>query len=172
MHVAREARDDDTTGRLRDNSLENRTDVTLVGREPRNVGIRGVGKEEVDAGLAQARERTEIGDAIVERQLVHLEVTRVEHDTCRCRDRDGESIRDRVVDRDKLELEWAELLVLAFLHRQRVRRDAVLLELRFDEREGQRRSDERDVLAQLEQVGHGTNVVFMAVGEHDAKNVV
>ena len=53
-------------------------------------------------------------------------------------DGDGERIGDRVVDGDELELERAELLALALLHGERVRRDAVLLELRLDEREGQR----------------------------------
>ena len=109
--------------------------------KPGHVGVRRVGQEQVDALLAEPGERAEVGDAVVERQLVHLEVAGVQHDAGGGRDRDGERVRDRVVDGDELELERAELLGLALLDGERVRRDAVLLELRLDERERQRRAD-------------------------------
>ena len=50
--------------------------------------------------------------------------------------------------------------------------DAVLLELRLDERERQPRADEGDVLLELEQVGNRADVVLVAVREHDADHVV
>ena len=87
-------------------------------------------------------------------------------------DGDGERIGDRVVDRDELELERAELLVLALLDGEAVRPDAVLLELRLGERERQARADDRDVLLELEQVGNGADVVLVSVREHDADDVV
>src|SRR6187431_254391 len=48
----------------------------------------------------------------------------------------------------------------------------MFLELRLDQREGERRSDERDVLAQPEQIRNSADVVFMAVSEHDAEHVI
>ena len=55
---------------------------------------------------------------------------------------------------------------------RRVRLDAVLLELRLDEREGQRRADQGDVGAQAQEVGHRADVVLVAVGEHDPDDVL
>ena len=73
------------------------------GREAGNVGVRRVGQEQVDALLAEPGERAQVGEAVVERQLVHLEVAGVQHEAGGGADRDGERIRDRVVDRDELE---------------------------------------------------------------------
>ena len=54
-----------------------------LGVKPGHVGVGGVGQEQVDALLAEPRERAQVGDAAVERQLVHLEVARVQHETGR-----------------------------------------------------------------------------------------
>ncbi len=78
--------------------------------KPGDVGVRRVGQEQVDALLAEPGERAQVGDAVVERQLVHLEVAGVQHEAGGRADRDGERIRDRVVDGDELEPERAELL--------------------------------------------------------------
>ena len=51
-------------------------------------------------------------------------------------------------------------------------RDPVLFELGLEEREGQLRAEQRDVLPPLEQVRHGADVVLVAVREHDADDVV
>ncbi len=83
------------------------------GVKPGHVGVGRVDEEEVDALLAQPREGAQVGEAAVERQLVHLEVAGREHDARGCADRDGERVGDRVVDRDELEVERAELLGLA-----------------------------------------------------------
>jgi hypothetical protein len=69
-------------------------------------------------------------------------------------------------------VEWAQLLVLALPDGERVRRDAVFLEFRLDQRERQRRADERDVLPQLEQVGNRADVVLVAVGEDNSDDVI
>ena len=113
VDVAGEARDDDPARRLADHLVEHRADVALERREPGDVGVRGVDEEQVDALLAEPGERAQVGDAAVERQLVHLEVAGGQHEAGGGADRDGERIGDRVVDRDELEVERAELLVLA-----------------------------------------------------------
>ena len=91
------------------------------GVKPGHVGVGRVDEEQVDALLAEPRERAQVGEAAVERQLVHLEVAGGEHEAGGRADRDGERVGDRVVDRDELEVERAELLVLALGDRQRVR---------------------------------------------------
>ena len=172
VHVAGEARDDHPARRLGDDALEHRADVALGRGEARDIGVGGVRQEQVDALLTEPGEGAQVGDAVVERQLVHLEVAGVQHDAGAGLDGDGERIRDRVVDRDELELERAEAFALPFPDGERVRLDAVFLELRLDQGEREGGTDQRDVLAQLEQVGHRADVVLVAVGEHDAEDVV
>ena len=46
--------------------------------KPGHLGVGRVGQEQVDALLAEPRERPQVGDAAVERQLVHLEVAGVQ----------------------------------------------------------------------------------------------
>ena len=122
VHVAGEARDDHPARRLGDDGFEHRADVALERREPGHVGVRGVGQEQVDALLAQPRERAQVGDAAVERQLVHLEVAGV-----RARARPGVVIATASASGIEWltamnsRLERAELLVLALLDRERVR---------------------------------------------------
>jgi hypothetical protein len=132
----------------------------------------GVRHEEVDAGLAEAREGAQVGDAVVERQLVHLEVAGVQHAARLGLDGDGQRVRDGVVDGHELELERPEALAVALLHLERVRLDPVLLELRLDEGEREAGADQRDVLLQLEEVRHRADVVLVAVREDDAHDVV
>jgi hypothetical protein len=100
-----------TTRRLGDHLVEHRADVALERREAGHVGVGGVDEEEVDAVLAEARERAQVGEAAV-RQLVHLEVAGGEHRPGVGVDRDGERVGDRVVDRDELEVERTDLLLL------------------------------------------------------------
>jgi hypothetical protein len=71
----------------------------------------------------------------------------VQHGAALGLDGHGEGVRDRVIDRDEFEVERPESFLLPFLHLEGVRRDAVLLELRLDKREGEPRADQRDVLA-------------------------
>ena len=147
-------------------------DLELGRREAGDVGVRRVGEEEVDALLPQPGEGAQVGQAAVEGQLVHLEVAGVQHRAGLGAHEDGERVGDRVVDGHELEVEDAELLALALLDRHGVRPDAVLLELGLDEGQGQRGADDRDVALELEQVGHGADVVLVAVREDDRHDVV
>ena len=78
-----------------------------------------------------------VGQPPVERELVHLEVTRVQNRPAGRADHDGQRIRDRVVHRDELAVEDTEPLAIPFSHPERVGRDLVFLELGLDERERQ-----------------------------------
>jgi hypothetical protein len=61
-------------------------------------------RKQVDALLAEPGERAQVGDAAVQRQLVHLEVAGVQ-DSRRRADRHRERVRDRVVDGEELAVE-------------------------------------------------------------------
>jgi hypothetical protein len=140
--------------------------------EAGDLGVRGVDKEQVHALLAQAGERTQVGDAAVEGELVHLEVAGVQHEPGRGADGDRQAVRDRVVHRDELAVEGAELLPLALTHLDGLRGDAVLLELGLDEGQGEPRADDRDVGSLAQQVGDAADVVLVAVGEHHGVDAV
>src|SRR5690606_24469448 len=72
----------------------------------------------------------------------------------------------------ELEVEDPGAVLLARLDLDGLGGDAVLLELRGDEREGQLGADQRDVRALLEEVGDAADVVLVAVGEDDALDVL
>src|SRR5699024_6400243 len=95
--------------------IEYGRDVTLGRGEAGNIGVRRIGQEQVDPGLAQASKSSQVGDSAVERKLVHLEVAGVYGRAGAGLDRNGEGIGDRVVDRDELAFERPEVLLLACL---------------------------------------------------------
>ena len=105
--------------------------------------------------------------------LVHLEVAGVQDQAGVGTDRDREGVRDRVVDREELALERAEVA--------RSSPSATCcstglircsLQLGLDQGEGEPRADQRDVRALAQQVRHRADVVLVAVGEHDRLDVV
>src|SRR6478735_7026965 len=172
VHVAAEAGDDDASLGVPEHLVDGRGDLQLGRGEAGDVGVRRVGEEQVDALLPQPREGAQVGEAAVERQLVHLEVAGVQQRAGLGAHEHGERVGDGVVDRDELEVEDAELLALALLDRHRERLDAVLLELGLDEGEGQRGADERDVALEAQQVRDRTDVVLVAVRQDDGLDVV
>ena len=77
VHVAGEAGHDDALLGVREDLAQDVRDVALGRDEARDLGVRRVGEEEVDALLAQPREGVQVGEAAVQRELVHLEVAGV-----------------------------------------------------------------------------------------------
>ena len=88
-------------------------------------------------------------------------------------DRDRERVGDRVVDRDELEVEGPERDPVALGHDVlRGLLEPVLPQLGLEQRQGQLRADQRDVLALAQEVGHRADVVLVAVREHQRLDVV
>ena len=102
VHVAGEAGDDDPARRGAEDLLDGGGEVPLGGGEAGDLGVGGVGQEQVDALLAEPGEAAQVGDPAVERELVHLEVAGVQDQAGRGADRDGEAVGDRVVDGEEL----------------------------------------------------------------------
>ena len=142
------------------------------GGEAGHLGVGRVDQEQVHALLAQPGEGPQVGDPLVERELVHLEVAGVQHQAPAGPDRHRQAVRDRVVDRDELAVEGPEPLPASLGDLDGLRGDAVLLELGLDEREGQLGADQRDVAAFAQQVGHAADVVLVAVRQHDRLDLV
>ncbi|MDH6188157.1 hypothetical protein M2168_001189 [Streptomyces sp. CZ24] len=172
VDVAGEARHDDPLVRVGEDVAQDVGDVALGRHEAGDLGVGGVGQQEVDALLAELRERRQVGEPPVHRELVHLEVAGVHRHARGRADGDGQGVRDGVVDRDELAVEGTDALAVVLRHLQRVRPDAVLLELRLDQRERELRSDQRDVRLLAEQVRDAADVILVAVREDDALDVV
>ena len=142
----------------------------LLGRgEAGNLSVGGVRQEQVHALLAQVSEVAQVGDAAVQRQLVHLEVTGVQDLTRLGADVDSQRIRNRVVHGNELTLKRAETLHLVLLHREGVGLDAVLGELRLNQRQGQFGTNQGDIGAAAQQVGDRANMVLVAVGQNQRR---
>ena len=118
-------------------ALQHRPNVTLKRSESRNVSVGGVGQEQIHTFFAEACESTQIGEATIERKLVHLEVTSVQNKTCFRANGHGQRIWDGVVHGYELELVGTELFLIAFLNLQGVGLNPVLFELGFNECQGQ-----------------------------------
>ena len=172
VHVAGEAGDDDASRRGAEDVLDGRGQVTLGGREAGHLGVGGVGHEQVDPLLAQPREAAQVGDPAVERELVHLEVAGVQDHAGAGADRHGETVGDGVVDRHELAVEGGQVDPVALLDLAQLGADPVLLELLLDQRQRQARADQRDVGALAEEIGQAADVVLVAVGQHDADDLV
>ena len=172
VHVGGEAGDDDFAGGLGERLVKGRADGGLGLDEAGHLGVGGVHHQQVHALFADLAEFDEVGDAVVERQLVELDIARVDQGAGRGLDIDGQGVRDGVGDVDEFEVEGThlELLTAGNLNLGGVL--VVFLALGVHEGEGQLGADQRDVRAQLEQVGHAADVVLVAVGEHQGVDLV
>ena len=110
----------------------------------------------------------EVDVLAVERRLIDLEVARVDDRPCRRVDDDRDAVRHAVRDAQELEPERADRHRLARANRPQpiARLDAVLLELRLDEREGERRPVHGAVDVGQD-VGDRADMVLVAVREHE-----
>src|SRR3954447_21481924 len=172
VHVRREAGDDDAPLGLTEDVVEHRPDLALGRDEAGNLGVGGVAHQQVDALRAEPRPSAEVGDASVERQLVHLEVARVQHDAGGGADRDAERVGDGVVDGEELAAERPQLLGATLADLEGVRRDPVLLQLALDQRQCEAGPDERHVGLLAQQIRDTADVVLVTVRQHDRFDVV
>ena len=171
-HVRRERRDDDAPRRAREDVRERFADDALRRRVPGTFRVRRVREHAEHAFIADARDRREIGRAAVDRRLVELEIARVEDRSEFGRDRERTTAGEAVVDVDELGLDAAVLDDVAGLHGDEVAiADLLILELRANERERERRAHDRNVeLAQ--QIRDAADVIFVPVGHEQGAKLV
>src|SRR5436305_1514048 len=92
-----------------------RSIVSLTARSLRGVGVRRVAAEEQQPLGAELREAPDVGRDPVDRRLVELVVAGHQRRAELARDRDRRGVRDRVRHVDELDVEGAELELLAVL---------------------------------------------------------
>ena len=102
VHVAGEARHDDPSRCRPEHRFDRGGQLALRDREARDLRVRRVDEEQVDALLAEAGEGAQVGHPTVEGELVHLEVAGVHDEAGGGADGDGEPVGDGVVDRNEL----------------------------------------------------------------------
>ena len=158
-------------GRAREDLLERVDDFDLGSRPATPIDVGAVGKERQHALCAKRREPVEVEVLAVERRLVHLEVAGVNDDAGRRVQRQGDAVRHAVRHADELDLNRADRDPIAGTDRLKaiVGIDPVLLELRPDERQRERRSVDLSV-EERHQVWHAADVVLVPVREHQRGN--
>src|SRR5690606_16828123 len=172
VDVGGEAGDDDAFLGFGEDVVDDAGDVAFAGDEAGDLGVGGVRQQQVDALGAEPGEAAEVGDAVVQRQLVHLEVAGVQQGSGRGAHSDGERVGDGVVDREEFEVEGSEGVPFAFGDLDQFGFDAVLAELGGEQGQGEARAHQRDVGAFAQQERDSADVVLVAVGEHDGLDVV
>jgi hypothetical protein len=126
--------------------LQHRGDVALRGGEAGDLRVGRVRQEQVDPLLTEAGERAQVRDPPVERELVHLEVARVQDHARGGADGDREGVRDRVIDRHELEVERAEADPVALGDDELGGvLKPVFAELGTEQGQGELRADQREV---------------------------
>src|SRR5699024_6352754 len=163
VHVGGEGREDDALLGLHDQAAQRRDDLRLRLGHARGGRVGRVAEEQVDALVAPAAQGRQVGGAVVRRGLVQLDVARVDDEAGAGLDGHAQALRDGVVHREETQVERAALLPILLVDLDGLRADAVLLQLRLDEREGEPGRDDRDVAALLQQPRDGADVVLMAV---------
>ncbi len=172
-HVGGERRDDDAAFGTREDVGERLADDALGERVAGPLGVGRVGEHQQDALVADPRDRREVGGIAVDRRLVELEVAGMEDDSERRADRQRAGPRQRVVDVDELRLDRAERDAVAGLDFARLPiARLVFLELRADQRQRERRSDDRNLRKLAQQIRDPADVVFVAVRDEQAAKLV
>ena len=146
----------------------------LGGGETGALGVGGIGQQRQHAAAAVLSNGGKVGDGVArKRRVVDLEVAGVQHDAGRALDREGERVRDAVVDMDRFDRKAAELdfLARADLVEDGAGSKAVLLELVLDQTDGQAGRINRHIEL-FEQVGQRANVVLVPVGDEQALDAV
>ena len=112
---------DNLAGSVVEYVLEDGSDFPFGGNKSRDLGIRGVYTEQVDPGLPPARESTQVGNAPVQGQLVHLKVPGNQRGAGFCTHHDRQGVGNRVVYSAKLQVERSQVEPLALCFDPQVR---------------------------------------------------
>ena len=173
VHARGERRDDELALGAGEELLECVDDFDFGPGEPAAIDVRAVGKEHEHTLRAKLREPVEVEMLTIDRRLVDLEVAGVKHDAHRRRDGERHAVGHAVRDAEKLDGEGPDRDALPGLDRFQplLRFDAVLFELRLDERERHRGAVDGAVKLR-QHVGNCANVILVAVRQHERLHFV
>ena len=172
VDVAGEAGDDDPPLGGAEHVVEHRRDLALAGDEAGNLGVGRVRQQQIDALAPEPGEAAEVGDAPVERELVHLEVAGVQDGARRRADGRRASAsgiewltaKNSHSNGPKLALPSSMTSSISRLH-------PVLGELGPQQRQGEAAADHEQVRTLAQQERHRADVVLVRVGEDDGLDV-
>ena len=169
VDAGREGGDDQLAGRAREDFLERVNHLALGSGEAAPIDVRAVGEQREHALAAELREAMHVEVLAVERCLVDLEIAGV-HDDARGRvDRERDAVGDAVRDANELDLERSDGDAVVRTHGDELASfDAVLLELRLDHGQRQRRPVDRSV-DERQHVRHAADVILVAVRQHERR---
>ena len=153
--------------------LEGVDDLDLRAREALAIDVGAVGKQRQHAARAELREAVQVEVLAVDRRLIDLEVARVDDRADRRRDGQRHAVGHAVRDADELDGERPDGDDVARLDRLQpiAGVDAVLLELRLDQRQRHGRAVHGPV-ERGQHVRHGADVILVAVGEDQRLDLV
>ena len=162
-----EGRDDQPSAGAGENLLEGLGDLGFRAGEAAPVDVGAVGEERQHALGAELREPVDVEVLPVDRRLVDLEIPGVDDHADRGMNRQRHAIGHAVRDADELDREGADGDPIARAHRHERLRvgEAVLAQLRLDQREGERRSV-NGTAHQRRHVRHAADVILVAVRQH------
>ena len=170
IHARRKCRHHELSGRGRENFLERVLHLQLRPGESLAVDVRAVGKQRQHAGAPELREAMHVEVLAVDRRLIDLEISRV-HDRARRRmNGHCHAIGHAVRDAQELHFAVAHANALARLNGDEAVAwiDPVLLELRPQERQRQRRRVDRSVDERPE-IGNPADVILVPVRQHQRR---
>ena len=179
LHAAEqrgESGDEDSPRRFTKDAVERRDDHLFRRRVAAALAARGIGEERQHPLRAELAQPRKAWPAAAHRRVVELEVARVDDPAHIGGDAQPHAVRDRMGDRQELDLERADAEALARGDAPQVGAAGeigALAEPRFDQAARQRRGVDRRVerhhLAQ--QIGQRADVILVAVRHHDAAHV-
>jgi hypothetical protein len=173
VDVRRERRDEDPARSPRYQLAESLADEPLGAGHPRSLGVRRVAEEEVDAAVADLGQLPDVGAETVYRCVIHLVVAGVQDPAAGRVEHNRDRVRDRVRDAHELRPERAQLdrvvvgVGLAQFHRAQ---QAVLVQLRLHEPEGQPGRPHLLYARLAQQVRERADVVLVAVRQQHRAN--
>ena len=109
---------------------------------------------------------------MVERQLIELNIAGIDEASGRSLHEHSQSVRNGMRDVHKLKIERTDLQLVASLDLNQSRIDAMLLALGFDESQRELGTDQRNIRAKLQQIRHATDMILVAMGEHQSLDLV
>ena len=172
VHMAGEAGHDDLARSLGECLIKRWTNGGFRFDEAWNLSVGGIHHQQIHALFAELAELHQIGDAMVERQLIELDIAGIDEASGRSLHEHSQSVRNGMRDVHELKIERTDLQLVTSLDLNQSRIDAMFLALGFDESQRELGTDQRNVGAELQQIRHAADMILVAVGEHQSLDLV